>query len=138
MALPQSRRARERGAATTSFMTLVTVLILSFGLVVNYRLSRGTDQAGQLQSAADSAALAGAEAVRSNSWGAFVSALAAGKNLDTGLGQDAAIDVAQRNAAKVLTYQYRPETGIVSVTVQSAKVLESGHTEERTAYAQVG
>lgn len=132
------RDERERGAAAMSIIVVVSILLLAFAMLFGLRLSKATDEASGLQTAADAAALAGAQQVISGAPGQIVSAIKNGRGLPCGLGQDNASDFAQRNDATLVEYCYYPADDRVRVTVRSNKVLESGKREERSASAKLG
>lgn len=102
------------------------------------RYARAGAQAQSLQSAADSAALAGAQAIARDRR-LILDTLVFGRVMPMcGKGQAEAMNFARRNSAVVTHYCYLPLTARVQVTVRSATPLENGQFEERRATAKVG
>ncbi len=132
------RDDRETGQVATAVVVLVSVLLLAFAMTVGIRLSKATDEAGELQRSADAAALAGAQAVLHEAPGQIVSAIKNGREIPCGLGQEKASQFADRNGANLVSYCYYPANDEVHVTVRSHDRLESGEHEERQAVAQLG
>lgn len=119
-------------------MMLVVVALL-FGLVVP--LVRGADQASKTQTASDSAALAGAKAVREKVLGTLddgdLSVLTGG--LGGSLGGDAAGSYAYRNGASLRSYRYDAWADEVVVEVRHRDPgIEGVDPAERPARASVG
>lgn len=129
---------RERGAAAMSLLVVVSLLLLSFAVLVSVRLSKATDEASGLQAAADAAALAGARSIVNDAPGQIVSALVNGQQIPGSLGQSDAQDFANRNDANLVSYSYSPIQDRIRVTVRSEEALEYGEHGERSAAAKLG
>lgn len=116
------------------------VLVLSVLLMFVLPITRGADQASRSQTAADSAALAGADAVRTE----VLARLATG---DLGVllgpwasrGSGAATSYADRNGASVVEYAYDAWADEVRVRVRFDEPgVEGTQRVERRAVARVG
>lgn len=134
----RANRLRERGQATTSIVLVFSLLLLGLGFVYTFRVAKIQDQAGGLTTAADAAALAGAQSIVSDIPGHLVAAMNSGKPLAGNLGLPAAQEFASRNGAQIVYYRYFPAEDRVDVRVRSTTVLETGKQEEATASARVG
>ncbi|KYH45603.1 pilus assembly protein TadG-related protein [Branchiibius sp. NY16-3462-2] len=130
-------RSGERGQAVTAVVVAVTLLLLGVGFLAFVKYDKATDQASNLQTAADATALAAAQQIAKDAPSAIIDALLRGRGL-SGLGQDAANDFAGRGGASVISYHYYPDSDRVEVTVQSQRKLESGRQETRSAVARTG
>ena len=97
-----------------------------------------TDEVSGLQTAADAAALAGAQAIARDAPKAIKEAVKTGSAIPCGLGHSEAQEFAARNGASVTGYCYYPVQDRVEVTVRSQGVLESGNHESTTAVAELG
>lgn len=135
---PACGHSAERGAVSMSLMVVVGILLLAFALLVSLRIAMATDEASRLQSAADAAALAGAQSILDDAPGQIVSALVTGQVIPGSLGQKDAADFANRNDTTLVSYHYSPLQDRVVATVRSNAVLESGEREERSAVAELG
>ena len=133
-------RRREEGQASTALLLSFTFALLLVSLMAIPRLAKaGTERTG-LDVAADAAALAGAQRVQemlpqivadhAQSGGAIA---AVGS-----VGSDSAISFAQRNGSHVVFYQYTPQDGRVTVTVQSDSVQQNGQQNTARAVADTG
>lgn len=130
-------RNQERGQAVTAVVVTVALLLLGVGFLAFVKYDKATDQASDLQTAADSTALAAAQQIAKDAPDAVIDALLHGRTL-SGLGQGAADDFAGRGGASVISYRYYPDADRVEVTVQSQQTLESGRQETRSAVARTG
>lgn len=120
-------------------MTVGSVLTLAAGFLYLARVAPAVGQADQLQTSADAAALAGAQAVSKDFEDHFVRFVVHDFQLPScGVGSRAAQDFAHRNDATVVSYCYYPVSDEVRVTIRSNAVLESGRHEERSAAARIG
>lgn len=122
----------------TALIPVVCLVLLAVAFTIIPRFARAGAQDQSLQSAADSAALAGAQAIARDRQ-LILNTLVIGKVMPTcGTGRLEATDFALRNRAVVTNYCYLPLTARVHVTVRSATPLENGQFEERSATAKVG
>ncbi|WP_277453694.1 pilus assembly protein TadG-related protein [Janibacter sp. DB-40] len=121
-----------------TLIVMVAILLLGFAMLFGVRLSKATDEASGLQTAADAAALAGAQSIVADAPGQIVSALVSGEVIPGSLGQAKAEDFASRNGATLVSYSYSPSLDRIRVTVESKDVLESGQRERRSAAAKLG
>lgn len=128
---------QEHGQIGTWLSVTVALALIGFGAVWLNALARGTDEAGSIQTAADAAALAGAQAIGRDAPGQIVAALQHG-GFNCGVGQVAAADFADRNGATLFKYCYNAETDKVEVKVRSNAPMATGKHEEASATAQVG
>ncbi|MFT3875686.1 MAG: hypothetical protein QM708_04595 [Propioniciclava sp.] len=129
---------KEAGIATTAIIIMASVLLLALGFWYTQRVAKMEDQAGALQTAADAAALAGAQMIVADS-PTLLRRLVNGYGLPAGgEGQSAASTFAARNGASLVHYHYAASTGRLEVRVRSSARLESGRREEASATARVG
>ena len=133
----------DRGQITTALVMVGIVLLVALGLLVT-KLGQATDQRSQVQSAADAAALAGAQQIRSQLPGLVLTAIRnqakdpfAGSPA-CGMGNAEAADFALRAGASVTTYCYYPDSDTVQVSVESLSVSVSGDRARADAQARVG
>ncbi|MFV0407023.1 MAG: pilus assembly protein TadG-related protein [Propioniciclava sp.] len=124
--------------ATTAIVVVVALMLLALGFTYTYRLARIESQASSLQTAADAAALAGAQSIISELPTELPMAMMNETTLPGGLGQDAAGLFAGRNNAELVSYQYQPETDSIALRVRSVSHLETGRYEDAIATARVG
>lgn len=122
----------------TAVLVTVSLLLLAMTFLVLTRFDKATDQAGTLQTAADSSALAAAQQIAKDAPGELVRSLLDGQGPSCGMGQGAAGDFAGRGGASLVSYCYYPGSDRIEVTVRSNQVLESGRREERSAVARTG
>lgn len=127
------KRRAENGQAPTAIIVVVAVLLLALAMLYLPRLAKASGQADAIQSAADAAALAGAQQIAKDAPGALVSALVSGHGLSCGMGQVAASSFADRNGTNLVSYCYHPTTDRVEVVVESKNVTETGRRERRSA-----
>lgn len=132
------RRRREGGQAAMWLVLTVAICLLGLGVTAYSRLATAADEVSGLQTAADAAALAGAQSIAKDAPSALKDAILGGSSLPCGLGRAAAQDFAQRNDATVTSYCYSPVADKVEVTVRSERVLESGQRESTDAVAELG
>jgi hypothetical protein len=111
------------GQVATAVMIVVTVgLVAVTGLGV-LRLGAAVDERGQAQTAADAAALGGAEAAREGLPALFAAVRSAedleaiGDALTCGVGREGAVELASANGAEVTSYCYDSFTDRVEVEV---------------------
>ena len=139
-ALLARARREDAGAATTIVLVGGMVLVLAMLFMFVLPVTRGADQASRSQTAADSAALAGAEAIRED----VLARLAVG---DLGIlagpwasrGGAAATSYASRNDADLVAYTYDAWADEVRVQVRFDEPGVAGTQRvERTAVARVG
>lgn len=136
--MTSSEQRAERGQVAMWLILVVSAGLLALGVSAYSRLITSTDQISSLQTAADSAALAGAQSIAKDAPDAIKAAVTGGGSLPCGLGQNAAQSFASRNGTSVTSYCYRPIQDRVEVTVRSKDVLESGQRESTTAVAELG
>lgn len=129
---------RERGAATLSLILTLCILVVAFAVFYTTRIGKFGAQESTLQTAADAAALAGAQEIVSQAPGQVVSSIRTGSGFAGTLGQSAASEFAQRNGATLIRYRYLAASDRIEVTVRSQNALVSGARESATASAQVG
>jgi len=133
-------RKDEEGQASTALLLSFTFVLLLVAVMAIPRFAKaGTERTG-LDSAADVAALAGAQQVQ-EMLPQIVEAYAwsGGESPGGGaIGAEAAISFAERNGSHVVMYQYTPVDGLVSVTVRSNKVQENGMQNTGHAVADSG
>lgn len=132
----------DRGQITTALVMVGIVLLVALGLLVT-KLGQATDARSKVQSAADAAALAGAQQIRKDVPGLVLTAIRdRAKNPfvqpECGMGRAQAMDFAGRAGAEVVTYCYHPETDTVQVSVESLSVSVSGEKAKAAAEARVG
>lgn len=129
----------ERGAAASAL--LVTALLIGFAAFVYLAVPFGTavDAKAQNRTAADAAALAGAEGVREDLLATIGSDGVPGSWTDlpgaAGLGQPAAAEYAALNDARLVEYWFDPSTGTAHATVEGRGV--DGEPSRSSAVAQV-
>ena len=128
----------ESGQVAMWLILVVAAGLIGLGATAYSRLISATDQVSGLQTAADSAALAGAQSIVRDAPQAIKDAVLNGGGLPCGLGRTAAQNFASRNGAEVTGYCYYPVQDRVEVTVRSTKVLESGQRESTDAVAELG
>lgn len=129
---------RERGHATTALIIVFSLFLLGFGFLYVSRLAKVGDEAAGLQTAADAAALAGAQSIVKEMPDAILAAIEHRSILPGGMGQAAASEFALRNDASLVSYRYYPAAEKIEVTVRSRKPLETGHYEYAKATSRVG
>lgn len=135
----RSAASAESGQVGTWPVLAVALGILALAVFGFVRLATGVKEAAEIRTAADAAALAGAQAIGSDAPGRIIAALSNGSlSLDGGLGQNRAIEFAGRNGSDVTFYRYYPVQDRVEVTVRSQRVTESGQRENASATASVG
>lgn len=137
-----SATSKETGAAATALLVLAFVVSLAFVFIAVLPLLKGTDQAARTQTAADAAALAGAEDARdkilNNLW-TISSTGSLASLLNTQDGRIPASEYAQRNGAALQTYQLATATGKVNVQVRHfQKTHASGGHIKTAAEATLG
>ena len=130
--LPRRRPRGDEGQVATAVMIVVTVgLVAVTGLGV-LRLGAAVDERGQAQTAADAAALGGAEAARSGLVGVFAALrsvedlTAVGDALTCGVGREGAVELAAANGADVTSYCYDSVTDRVEVEVVNEATGDAG------------
>ena len=135
-----SRKRGEQGQVSTAILMSFTFVLLTIAMMAIPNFTRaGTERTG-LDSAADAAALAGAQQVQ-EMLPQIVEAYArsGGESPAVGsIGAESAISFAERNGSHVVMYQYTPVDGLVSVTVRSNKVQENGMQNTGHAVADSG
>src|SRR5690349_25023657 len=110
-------------------VTVGVVAVTAFGVV---RLGSAVDERGQAQTAADAAALAGAEAVRDGLpalLGQVRSPADLARVADTltcGAGREDAVELAAANGAEVTSYCYDSIDDRVEVTVENRATRDAG------------
>lgn len=138
MPLP-SRTHDERGAAASAL--LVTALLIGFAAFVYLAVPFGTavDAKAQNRTAADAAALAGAEGVREDLLASIGSDGVPGSWTDlpgaAGLGQPAAAEYAALNGGRLVEYWFDPVDGTAHATVEGRGF--DGEPSRSSAVAQV-
>lgn len=131
-------RRRESGAATTLLVLGLSVLLICFGFWYVQNLAQVEEKGGVLQSAADAAALAGAQSIVSGS-PEWVRELVNGNAvLRGGLGQSVANEFARRNNSTLVFYQYHAGQDLIILRIRSMEPLVTGRHEEAEARARVG
>lgn len=136
---PSFRTHDERGAAASAL--LVTALLVGFAAFVYLAIPFGTavDAKAQNRTAADAAALAGAEGVREDLLATIGSDGVPGSWTDlpgaAGLGYSAAAEYAALNDAELVEYWFDPSDGTAHVTVEGRGV--DGEPSRSSAVAQV-
>lgn len=134
-----SRTHDERGAAATAL--LVTALLIGFAAFVYLAVPFGTavDAKAQNRTAADAAALAGAEGVREDLLASIGSDGVPGSWTDlpgaAGLGQPAAAEYAALNGGRLVEYWFDPVDGTAHATVEGRGY--DGEPSRSSAVAQV-
>jgi hypothetical protein len=107
----------------TAVMIVVTVSLVAVTAFGVLRLGAAVDERGQAQTAADAAALGGAEAVREGLPARFAAVTsvedleAVGRDLTCGAGREGAVGLAAANRAEVTSYCYDSFADRVEVTV---------------------
>lgn len=127
----------ESGQAAMWLVLTMAILFLALGVTAYSRLVSATDEVSGLQTAADAAALAGAQAIARDAPQAIKDAVRDGGGIPCGLGRGEAQNFAARNGATVTSYCYYPVQDRIEVTVRSQAVLESGRRETRSAVAEL-
>lgn len=128
----------ERGQVGMWLILIVSAGLIGLGATAYTRLISATDQISTLQTAADAAALAGAQSIAKDAPNAIKAAVLGGGSLPCGLGRGAAQSFASRNDATLTSYCYSPIQDRIEVTVRSNDVLESGQRESTDAVAELG
>lgn len=111
----------ESGQVATAIVLVVVVGMIAVGLFGVFAVSRGADERAKSQSAADAAALAGADALTDvipGIFDLFNSKGDLGSAFRCGLGRSAADDFASRNDAYVTSYCYDAHDDEVRVSVR--------------------
>ena len=134
----RAHEAREQGQAAMWLVLTVAFLLVALGVTAYSRLVSATDEVSGLQTAADAAALAGAQAIARDAPQAIKDAVRDGGGSPCGLGRGEAQSFAARNGATVTSYCYYPVQDRIEVTVRSQSVLESGRREDASAVAELG
>lgn len=135
----RSQRGRhDEGQVTTALAMIVGLILVALGFSYVAKLAQVEDQAAGLQTAADAAALAGAQAIVRDMPDAIEGVMTSGRLLPGGLGSDAAASYASRNDATLVSYRYLPLADRVEVTVRSTRPLVTGGYEEATAWTRIG
>ena len=134
----RAHEAREQGQAARWLVLTVAFLLVALGVTAYSRLVSATDEVSGLQTAADAAALAGAQAIARDAPQAIKDAVRDGGGIPCGLGRGEAQSFAARNGATVTSYCYYPVQDRIEVTVRSQAVLESGRREDASAVAELG
>ncbi len=134
----RAHEAREQGQAAMWLVLTVAFLLVALGVTAYSRLVSATDEVSGLQTAADAAALAGAQAIARDAPQAIKDAVRDGGGIPCGLGRGEAQSFAARNGATVTSYCYYPVQDRIEVTVRSQAVLESGRREDASAVAELG
>ena len=128
---------RDDGQASTALLAVFTFVIIMVAVLAIPRFATaGTERTG-LDSSADAAALAGAQKVQ-DMLPEIVDAYAKSGGLDAPVGDagaDSAISFAQRNGSDVISYQYTPENGLITVSVRSRDAQTNGQHNEGHAVA---
>jgi len=131
----------EAGQGTLEYvgMIIVAVMVVALGVLVT-KLGQATDQKSEVQSAADAAALAGAQEIRKEAPALILAAILAGGGgpLACGLGRGEASNLANRGRARVVQYCYYPVEDTVRVSVDSLANSAAGTPAHATAEAQLG
>ena len=133
-------RGNDRGQITTALVIVGTVMVVALAVVVT-KLGQATDQKSQVQSAADAAALAGAQQIRSDAPGLILAALLPGGDkapFNCGMGRAAASDFANRAGARVVQYCYIAGSDTIQVLVYSETNSVSGAPAKAKAEARLG
>ena len=126
-------RRDEAGQAAMWLILTMAFLLVALGTTAYSRLVSATDEVSSLQTAADAAALAGAQAIARDAPQAIKDAVRNGGGIPCGLGRSEAQAFAARNGATVTGYCYYPVQDRIEVTVRSQAVLESGRQESATS-----
>jgi len=133
----------DRGQITTAVVVVGIVVVVWLGLVV-VKFGQAIDERSHFQTAADAAALAGAQQIRAQIPGLVrisIEGAGTGKFMSAarGLGQEAAMDFAGRAGSDVTNYSYDPISDTVRVSVIGrAESLVVGSPLKATAVARVG
>jgi hypothetical protein len=127
----------EAGQAAMWLILTMAFLLVALGTTAYSRLVSATDEVSSLQTAADAAALAGAQAIARDAPQAIKDAVRNGGGIPCGLGRSEAQAFAARNGANVTGYCYYPVQDRIEVTVRSQAVLESGRQESTSAIAEL-
>lgn len=125
----RTRLRRERGQVALALILSVTVGLVAVGIFGVVALSRGADEKSKAQSAADAAALAGADALVEDLPGRLGRLVGRGGLqglFGCDLGRDAASDFAGRNEAQLTEYCYDARDDRVRVAVR----MNEGVTED--------
>lgn len=130
-------RRDEAGQAAMWLILTMAFLLVALGTTAYSRLVSATDEVSSLQTAADAAALAGAQAIARDAPQAIKDAVRNGGGIPCGLGRTEAQAFAARNGATVTGYCYYPVQDRIEVTVRSQAVLESGRQESATSVAEL-
>ena len=130
-------RHAEAGQAAMWLILTVAFLLVALATTGYSRLVSATDEVSSLQTAADAAALAGAQAIARDAPQAIKDAVRNGGAIPCGLGRSEAQAFAARNGANVTEYCYYPVQDRIEVTVRSQAVLESGRRESTTSVAEL-
>jgi hypothetical protein len=135
----------DRGQITTAVVIVGIVVVVWLGLVV-VKFGQAIDEKSHFQTAADAAALAGAQQIRAQIPGRvrlFIEGAGVGAFMPDapGLGQGAAVDFAGRAGSEVTSYSYDPFSDTVRVSVigrDDSLVVGSPAKATATAEARVG
>ena len=137
------RRREDDGQVATAVMVVVTVAVVAVTGLGVLRLGAAVDERGQAQTAADAAALGGAEAVREGLPALFAGVRSiedlegVGDALTCGTGQEGAVGLATANGAEVTSYCYDSFTDRVEVEVVNRTTGDAA-TGAATATAVAG
>jgi hypothetical protein len=130
----------DRGQITTALVIVVTVLVVGLAMLAT-KLGQATDEKGQVQIAADAAALAAAQRIGQDDLPEMLTAFLGGDPHAfgcRGTGREAASDFAQRGGARLTQYCYYSGSGTVEVSVDSLSNSASGSPAKAQAVARVG
>lgn len=129
-------RENERGAATTALLVIGIFAAVAVLFIAVLPLSSGTEKSDRAQTAADAAALAGAEKMRDE----IIENLAQANPpfslvdlIDPQTGRSDAQKLASNNKADLLNYHATPLAGEVRVTVEQLETMPKteGHAKAR-------
>jgi hypothetical protein len=123
-------------------VTVGVVAVTAFGVI---RLGAAVDERGGAQTAADAAALGGAQAVRDELPGLLAQIRSAADlarvsdTLTCGVGRDGAVELAAANGADVTAYCYDSVTDRVEVSVENRTTRDAATgTATASAVAELG
>ncbi|WP_159066846.1 hypothetical protein [Cellulomonas timonensis] len=132
----------EDGLATSAVLVVVAVGVVALLFLAVLPLLQGTDQAGRTQTAADAAALAGAEEVRKvaldHVGDVVLGATTYGSLLGPARGHTQASDYATRNGGELVGYAQDPWRDEVEVRTWLREQMPDGQRAERDAVAALG
>ena len=127
----------DSGQMMAALIIALSITVLAFLVVILLPVGAATNEATRSQTAADAAALAGAEAVRTqwvdvNTRPALMVYGVDPPGVTAGEGRGAAQDYARRNDARVLDYRVVPGRGQVHVEVENTYSAYPGTGEARS------